>query len=164
MSASGKTKKKLSPEKYFRMIDICTAMFFAMILTVVILSLAVTSPSVVSSVKLILGLLAIIFCIMMLVVAIRGPSDEFAKSCWNGGASAAFMTIIALILIMPLVVASIDGFIDGVTGAQPAVSSTGTTQQEMPSSRWGIGAEPSAIVSIAVFFITFQWRRFRGVI
>jgi hypothetical protein len=139
-------------------------MFIAMILVAVIVPLATTSPSIVSSVELVLGILAIIFCIMMIVLAIRGPSDEFAKSCWNSGASAAFMTIITLVMIAPYLIGFIDGFVEGFNDAHIEASPKGTTERPMASLGWSIEADQSAIVSIAVFFVTFQWRRFRGLV
>lgn len=154
MSISGKTKKKLSPTRYFRLMDICAAIFVAIAL------IAIFMPSA----NLVMGILGMIFCIMMVVIAIRGASDEFAKSCWNSGASAAFMTIIALVMIAPYLIGIIDGFAEGFNDAHIEASPKGTTEKPMSSLGWSIDAEKSAMVSIAVFFVTFQWRRFRGLV
>ncbi len=156
MNTAAKARKKLSPTTYFRLIDISTIMF------VIILAMSLILPRA----DIAIGLLTIFFCIMMIYVAVRGPADEFAKSCWNSGSSAAFMAVIALLLIAPFLLGFTEGvieaFTDGYIGAHNAQIGAPPAAESRYSIGWNISTDQSTIFSIIIFFAIFQWRRHRG--
>lgn len=152
MSVAQNKKKKLSPSAYFRLMDLCTVIFVT----------GVAAKLITGGNPAYLYILGLVFFLALSYLAWRGPSDEFAASCWQGAASVAFVTMVGLGVIVPYVTGfsagMYDGFTDGYVGTPPA----GAVIE--PTDYIGLPFIDALVVpvSIAAFLLTFQWRRHMG--
>jgi hypothetical protein len=155
MNTKNKSGKKLSPTRYFQLIDICSVIF------VVIIALAYFPLSN----NIILGLFSVLFCIVILYTIIRAPLDEFALNCRNKAAAAAFMSVLILMMIVPYLLGFGQGFYEGFTEAHNArvvAEKAGTIMPSQVPITWNLEDDVALYISIFVFLATFQWHRFRG--
>jgi hypothetical protein len=154
MGINNKTKPKLSVKTYFRTIDFCTLIFATGVIGYLFLN----------EFGNYIFLLGTIFFAALLYLVYRGPSDEFAASCWNGAASYAFISMLGLSLVIPGLSGYIDGmyeaFTDGYMGAPPADAPYIPGAPLLPN----LVASEELIMTmgISIFLMSFHWRRFRG--
>jgi hypothetical protein len=154
MAVNSKIKPKLSVKTYFRTIDFCTLIFVAGFAVYLFLNESGNY----------IFLLGAVFFIALLYLVYRGPSDEFAASCWNGAASYAFISMLGLSLVIPSLSGFIDGmyeaFTDDYIGAPPADAPYIPGEPLLPNLV--AGEELVMAFGIAIFLMSFHWRRFRG--